>query len=104
MKDLIEERQGLMEAGSGLGKREKGKQASFKDFKKLKVGDLLAQISKQFNAINVLRITKISSKPSKGFEAIFVNPDKPEEKRMASDRTFFVWADDLSNGEYFFLK
>lgn len=104
MGALIEKRQSMMEAGGGLGSRKKGKKASAADFGKVKVGDLLAQINKQFNATNVLRVTEIKSGPSKGFNAIFVNPDSPKEKRMGSDKEFFVWADDLGNGEYYFLK
>ncbi len=105
MRELIERLERFDEAGgSGLGKLKKGKAASTKDFSKMKVGDLLAQISKQFNAVNVLRITKVKSGPSKGFNAIFVNPENPKEKRMSSDGEMFVWADDLDKGEHYFVK
>jgi hypothetical protein len=92
------------QAGSGLGSLKQGKRLSSDSFVYLKKGDLLINRSKQFKSVNVLRVLKKVMEPSQGIRAIFVDPDNPSKKRMPGDKYFFVWADDLGNGEYFFVR
>ena len=95
----------LMEqGGSSLGRLKQGKKLTADSFVQLKKGDLLINKSKQFKAVNVLRILRKKMEPSQGIEAIFADPNNPKKKRMPSDKYFFVWADDLGNGEYFFVR
>jgi len=94
----------LEQAGSGLGRLQQGKRLTDNSFVTLKRGDLLINRSKQFNAVNVLRILSKVMEPMQGIRAIFVNPDNPSEKRTPQDKFFFVMADDLGNGEYFFVR
>ena len=40
---------------------------------------------------NVCRVVGVKTEPSEGFEAEFVNPDYPRQRRLGTDRPFFVW-------------
>lgn len=85
--------------GSGLGKFKVGKKIT--DIKKLKVGDLLVKESKQFNATNIVKITKVETQLAYGR---FVSPDDPSKPRLSGDRRFVIWGFDLEDGEYSFAK
>lgn len=92
------------QAGSGLGRLNQGGRLTSDSFVNLKKGDLLINRSKQFDAVNVLRIVEIIMEPIQGIQGIFVNPNNPAKKRVPQDGMFFVMADDLGNGEYFFVR
>lgn len=84
-------------SGSGTGPFRQDKKLTTKDFSKLKVGDILINEGHRFNAVNVVRVTRIREKPSRGFNAIFADPKNTKKSRMSSDNEFFVWADDLDD-------
>lgn len=72
------------------------------DYRKLKDGDLLFNGTKTHDGVdNVVRVISAQgSYPSTGFLGLYVDPENPAEKRIASDRPFFVWDFELERGKF----
>lgn len=59
-----------------------------------KAGDLLDHGSETHEGKpNVCRVLEVQDYPSRGFTAVFVNPDYPRQPRLGNDQPFFVWAE-----------
>ena len=85
--------------GSGMGRFRQG--APVRGTDSLSVGDLLVNVSKQFGAVNVARVTDVGGIGGV-VTAIFVDPNNPSKKRMPSDREFAIH--DFDTSDYFFAE
>lgn len=73
------------------------------DYKKLKDGDLLFNGTKTHDGVaNVVRVLSVNNGgvPSTGFLGLYVDPENPSEKRLPSDKPFFVWDFELERGKF----
>jgi hypothetical protein len=62
------------------------------DFEDAKQGDVFYDGTQTKDGVaNYFVVTRINRGPSRGFYAVFVDPDDFSEKRRPDDREFFVW-------------
>jgi len=63
------------------------------DFRDIKVGMVFKEISKQFNATNYARVTRIQPtiQSQRIFYAVFVDPKDFTKNRLPDDMEFAVW-------------
>jgi hypothetical protein len=74
--------------GSGIGKFRKGEEIV--SVSQLRVGDLLADFSPQFNAMNLMKVVEIAEDGSR-FYGIFVDPVDTAKVRLPGDDRICVW-------------
>jgi len=79
--------------GSGVGNFVSGTEIT--TIAQLHVGDLAASFSPQFNALNLMRVTRITEDGSRAY-GVFVNPHQPHELRLASDEEFCIWDHEIN--------
>lgn len=77
-----------------------------RDIANVKVGDLMLEVSHQFQAQNMVRITSLSKRDFQKDEicyGIFVNPDMTSNPRMGGDAEMAIWQSDFRHPlrEYF---
>ena len=87
--------QNVSTSGASIGHFVRGQEVT--SFAALRVGDLLAAFSPRFNAMNLAKVTWLAGDGSRAHLS-FVDPQRPEKPRLASDHVFCVWVHDLGHG------
>ena len=77
-----------LSGGSGSRKFRRGRRIT--SLNGIRKGMFIIADSSQFGATNVARITDVDRTQTPGFNAIFVDPNKPSQIRLGSDSEFFV--------------
>lgn len=69
------------------------------NFEDAKQGDVFYDGSETKDGVaNYFVVTRINRGPSRGFYAVFVDPDDLTQRRLPDDREFFVWDFDFERG------
>ncbi|MBK6616640.1 hypothetical protein [Ottowia sp.] len=78
------------------------------DLRLLKPGDILLQVSHQFDSQNLCRITRLDEcgfrAPGQICYGLFVNPSNTQQARMNGDHEFAIWDFDLTLGHNEFFR
>lgn len=89
--------------GSGIGNFKTIRRIT--SLKNIKKGQLLADYSHQFNALNLIRVTNTTDAKTRGIiYGIFVNPHNPSVKRLETDDEFAIWDFDLKYDTYYTVR